>query len=191
MLHILSTHDLYVPPDQWDAFEALRMQLLRDIQPVNQVQTEFTNTLIRATWEIRRCNFAEKQLGAELGGDPLLATETTAIRRLRLIQRTRLLAEREKRMALQELKKLQTDHAIRRIDDYRGLLELPVPVQAKALVAAARQAGGYQKHERLTFAPVAKMMNQQASKQGLGTTAWEAWLQHQAAPPPPAQAAVP
>jgi hypothetical protein len=177
MLTILSADMLPVPPDQRDAFEAIRKQLLRDTQPVNQVQAGFTNSLIRATWQVHRCDLAEKQLGEELGVDPLLSSD----KRLGQIQRTRTQAEREIRLALKELKKLQTDHAIRRLEPYRGLLEMPVPIEATKLVAAARQAGGTKKHETITFAPTAKKMNEAAKKQG-HASAWEAWLKHQGPP---------
>jgi hypothetical protein len=109
MLRILTEADLYVPADQREAFASLRETVLRDYPPANQLQAEAVNSLLRALWEIHRCNLAEKQLGAEIGIDPLLAED----KRLARIQRTRAKAEREIQAARQDYLRLQTAAALR------------------------------------------------------------------------------
>ena len=169
---ILTANQLGVPTAGRDLFDALRTQMLRDIQPVNAIQIEFFNSMLRAAWEIRRCDAAELQLAEN--GDTLLSPGQVIDR----IHRVRRQAERAYRLALAELKKLQTDRAIRQLKENKGLDALPVPIDTKAYIAAARAANGFTKTQRITFPPVQATFDRVARGLNLGANAWEAWMNH-------------
>jgi hypothetical protein len=183
---ILSASDLHVPLQERPHFDALRRETLRDIQPMNSVQIELCNSALRAAWTIRRCDAAERDLAQELGLDPLLATD----KRIDRIHRFRAQAHREYRMALHELKRLQTDFAIRRLKENEGLLALPVAVDSKTYIAAARAAGGFEKKQRISFPPVQAALDEFVRAKGWGETAWEAWF-HQSSLSEPRQMPIP
>ena len=172
---LLSASNLHVPLAERSTFEALRQELLRDIQPVNSVQVEFANAALRAAWTIRRCDAAERDLGHELGADPLLSGG----QRIDRIHRARNQAHREYRMALHELGRLQTDQAIRMLKENQGLLALPVPLDAKSYIVAARAAGGFDRKQRIAFPPIAAALDDFVRERGWGETAWEAWVRQQ------------
>lgn len=153
-------------------FDALRTQMLRDIQPVGATQIEFFNSLLRAAWEIRRCDDAELELAEQ--GEPLLSPGKVIDR----IHRVRRQAERAYRQAIAELKKIQTDRAIRQFSENKGLDALPVPIDTRAYIAAARAAGGFTKTQRITFPPVQAALDRVARDLSLGANAWEAWMNH-------------
>jgi len=175
MLHLLSARNLHVPPNERHSFEALRTAMLRDIQPLNSLQTEFFNAALRASWTLQRCDAAERDLGRELDADPLLSKD----QRIARLYRIRAQALREYRMALGELRRLQTDHAIRRLKENEGLAALPAPIDANSYIVAARAAGGLEKKQRLCFPPIAARLDQFFRERGQGETAWEAWLRQQ------------
>jgi hypothetical protein len=170
-VQILSASNLFVPLPERDSFEALRHEMLRDIQPVNSVQAEHFNSMLRAAWNIRRCDAAERDLGLELGIDPLLSTD----RRIDRIRITRAQEQREYRIALAQLRRLQTDQAVRRLKQNEGLLALPVPIDTKVYIAAARAAGGFTKHQQICFPPIQAALDEFVRQRGYGDNAWQAW----------------
>lgn len=167
---ILTAAQLTVAPAERDLFHALRTQMLRDIQPIGALQIEFFNSALRAAWEIRRCDAAERELAAH--GDPLLSPSKTIDR----IYRVRRQAERTYRQALAELKKLQTDRAIRQLKQNKGLDALPVPIDTKAYIAAARAANGFTKTQPITFPPFHATLDRVVRDLKLGNNAWEAYM---------------
>lgn len=186
---ILTAYDLAVIPGHRDLFETLRTQMLRDIQPVNSLQVEFFNQALRNAWTIRRCDAAERDLGAETGVDPLFAKGNTIDR----VHRVRRQSERAYRQAIAELTKLQTDRAIRQLKDNKGLDALPVPIDTKAYITAAREAGGFTKKQRITFPPVQAAFDRVARELNLGANSWEAWQKTQTPQPtttPPPHASI-
>ena len=172
-MQILSASDTYVAPHERHAFEALRKELLRDFQPLNSVEAEFASAALRAAWTIRRCDAAERDLALELGCDPLLSDD----KRLGKIRQTRTQEQREFRMALAQLRRLQTDQAIRKLKENQGLQALPVPIDAKQFIQAARAAGGIAKNQRICFPPIQAALDEFVRNRGDGDTAWEAWFQ--------------
>lgn len=148
MLRILSDADIYIAPSDRDAFLDLRQQLFQDVQPMNALQTELFNTLLRAAWNLRRCDAAERHLAQLLGCDPLLSTD----RRIDRIRLERKENNREYRQALAQLRKLQTDQAIRQFPAHEGLRVLPAPVDTPTLIRVARQAAGYRPNQPIAFA---------------------------------------
>lgn len=147
-MQILSHLDLTLTGHERLIFEALYRDIMLDVRPSNTIQIEFAHALIRAAWTLRRCDAAERALAEELGIDPLLADD----KRLDRIHRTRLQANREYRMALAELRRLQTDQAIRNCPQHEGLRHLPVPIETKHVIQTARVAGGYRRNEPINFA---------------------------------------
>jgi hypothetical protein len=186
-LQLIDAAKLHVQPADRLEFDSLRRGILADTQPVNQIQAEFTNALIRAAWTIRRCDASEADLAAELGMDPLLHHD----RRLNRVQRTRTQAQREYRVALRELKRLQTDFAIRQLKENEGLIALPVPIDAKAYIQAARAAGGHSPRQRICFPPHQAALDRLTRQQGQGANAWESNFQPPAASAPQAAATDP
>jgi hypothetical protein len=128
----LSAADFHLAAAELPIFEELRNATLRDTQPEGSLEIEFANALLRAAWTIRRCDLAERALAIELNQDPLLSPD----RRLNRIQRTRAQAQREHRVALRELKRLQTSRAILALEQTSPL---PAPVDAKPYIAARRR----------------------------------------------------
>jgi hypothetical protein len=171
MLQILDSTRIHVPESDRPAFEALRLGLLRDIQPLNAIQTQLANSALRAAWTIHRCDSAELALAQESGLDPLLSAD----RRLDRIQRTRTQAERDYRLALKELKRVQTDCAIRGLKENEGLQAMPVLIDTKAYIVAARAAAGIAPKERICFPPDQAALDQAFRASGAGDTAWEVW----------------
>ena len=172
---IVTAHQLAVPTSDRDQFDALRAQMLRDIQPVNSVQVEFFNSALRAAWHIRRCDAAERGLTEESGHDPLLLKD----KRVDRLHRFRRQSERDYRIALAELRKTQTDRAMRQLKENKGLDALPVPIDARSYIAAAREAKGFTKKQPITFPPVQATIDQTVRTLHLGGNAWEAWMNRQ------------
>lgn len=172
-MQLLSATDLYVPSHLRHSFEALRQEMLRDIQPLNSVQAEFFNSLFRAAWLLRRCDAAERDLALELGVDPLVSAD----KRIDRIRQERAQQQREYRMALAQLKRLQTDQAIRHLKRNEGLQALPVPIDTRVYIQAARAAGGFEKHQKICFPPIQAALDEFVRNRGDGDTAWQAWYQ--------------
>lgn len=170
MTAILKASDLVVLSHQRGDFETLRDSLLTDIQPVNSIQIELFNQLLRAAWQIRRCDYAERSL-ADSGLDPLLAKDKTIDR----IIRSRAHSERVFRQALAELRKVQTDCAVRRIPQNQGLAALPVPIDTRTYIQSARLAQGARRGQVIPFPPAQAALDQVAREKTGARTAWHAW----------------
>lgn len=145
-MSILTAQDLYVAPHLADEFESLRAGLLAQYQPIGATQIQTLSALLRASWDLRRCDEAELTLARQLGHDPLLAQPDA---RTRHLHRVRTQAGRDYRMALQELRRQQTDHAIRSLPENAPTLTLPAGIDTKAYLQAARAARGLRKDDRL------------------------------------------
>ena len=186
ILLIVTAQQLAVPTAGRDQFDALRAQMLRDIQPVNSIHVEFFNSALRAAWSIRRCDAAERELTQECGYDPLLSKD----QRVDRLHRFRRQSERDYRVALAELKKTQTDRAMRQLAENKGLDALPVPIDTRTYIAAARQAKGFTSKQPISFPPVQATIDQTVRDLNLGSNAWEAWMNRQSSanrsstPPP-------
>jgi hypothetical protein len=184
-VQIFTASDLYVAPDMRQTFEALRREMLLDIQPVNSVQAELFNTALRSAWMLRRCDASERQLAQDLGVDPLLSQD----RRIDRLRITRAQEQREYRTAINQLRRLQTDHMVRQLENNEGLQALPVTIDTKAYIQAARQATGAKRDEPLYFAPFQAATDAKMRQRGLGANAWDAWLKRQPGAQPKTDAA--
>ena len=178
---ILTTSDLVVRPHQRSEFDQLKREMLRDIQPVNSVQVELFNHAFRAAWNIRRFDEAEREL---CENEPTALI--TAGKNIDRLHRLRAQAERAYRQALAELRRTQTDRAIRQLKQNKGLDALPVPIDAKVYVAAARQAHGIPANQPICFPPYQAALDQFIRDRNIAPSAWDAFLQtqsHRAAAP--------
>lgn len=169
---ILNISDLAVLEHQRADFQSLRRSLLADIQPVNSIQEEVFNQALSSAWTVRRCHAAERDLAAKTPAvDPLLADPKACA----LLHRTRAQAERAYRQALAELRKLQTDRAVRQLKQNQGLAALPVLIDAKKYIKAAREATCIPPGKPICFPPAQATLDQFARDHNLGENAWDAW----------------
>lgn len=175
---ILTAADLVVLAHQRDQFAALKNEMLRDVQPVNSVQIELFNQALRAAWNVRRFDEAERDLCTN---EPTaLITAGPVIARL---HRLRAQAERAYRQALAELRKTQTDRAIRQLKQNKGLDALPVPIDTKAYVAAARLANGIAASQPISFPPYQAALDRFVEDRDIAPNAWQAFMNRAASPP--------
>lgn len=171
-LPLLTASDLVVLDHERSHFQTLRRDLLRDVQPVNSIQEELFNQALRHAWTVRRCDAAERSLAAETPGqDPLLADPRVFHR----IHRTRTQSERAYRQALAELRKLQTDRAVRQLKQNQGLVALPVLIDAKTYIREARAANGIAPGKPIHFPPYQAALDQFVRDRQFGENAYEAW----------------
>jgi hypothetical protein len=179
-LPILNASDLVVLDHDRAKFQTLRRDLINDIQPVGAIQVELFNQALRHAWTVHRCDAAERDLAAKYPGqDPLLA-DPLAFNR---INRTRTQSERAYRQALAELRKLQTDRAVRQLKQNQGLVALPVLIDSKTYIRQARAASGIAPGKPIHFPPYQAALDQFVRDRQLGENAYDAWQKRQAAPP--------
>ena len=182
---LLTNSDLVVLDHERAHFQTLRRDLLRDVQPVNSIQEELFNQALRHAWTVRRCDAAELTLAAETPGrDPLVANPKVFDR----IHRTRIQSERAYRQALAELRKLQTDRAVRQLKQNQGLVALPVLIDSKTYIKEARAANGIAPGKPIHFPPCQAALDQFVRDRHLGENAYDAWRNRQADPPSAARA---
>ena len=176
---ILTTAGLVVRPHQHAEFETLKTAMLRDIQPVNSVQTELFNQALRAAWNIRRFDEAEREICTNEPNALITAHKSIA-----QLHRLRTQAERSYRLALAELRKTQTDRAIRQLKQNKGLDALPVPIDTRTYVAAARAANGISAGQPIHFPPMQAALDRFVRERSLGANTFDAFLRKQTQPAP-------
>ena len=108
--HGLTSRDLVVRDDEQDAFHELQQSLLHEVSPAGALEQLAFNQLLRAAWNMERCQRLETDLFVN-GLDPLL--DESAARTLDRIHRYHAQAERSYYRHLKELRALQTNRVVR------------------------------------------------------------------------------
>jgi hypothetical protein len=108
--HGLTAKELIVSDDQRPAFEELRQSLLTELAPQGAVENFTFDQLLHAAWNLQRFRALEADLMVN-GLDPIL--DDSAAKILDRLNRYAARAERSYYKALNELRTLQTNRALR------------------------------------------------------------------------------
>jgi hypothetical protein len=124
--HGLSSAQLYIPEGREDEFNALYEFHFADVRPVGELQTQFFEQLVHAAWNTGVAR-------------ALLAVALHQMDDKKIANANRYLAqyERSYAKALAELRKLQTDLALRAVEQNEPIAGLPMPCQIKVIANEA------------------------------------------------------
>jgi len=115
----LFTARAFVRPEEREEFETTRASLWHEINPEGIIEETLATAILTATWRLRRCGLAEANLAATSPVDPMQADpaageeEAGAVRTQLSVDRARSHALTQLRHSLAELRRLQTEKAIR------------------------------------------------------------------------------
>jgi hypothetical protein len=110
--HGLTAKHLVIRPDQQEEFAALRDSLAADLDPQGALETITFNELLHAAWNLHRFRCIETDFCSGSPEDFLRSEITSVLDRLARYQAR---AQRAYYRALQELRTLQTNRAVRQI----------------------------------------------------------------------------
>jgi hypothetical protein len=112
---LFTTSD-FVRPDERAEYAATRAALWSEITPEGVIEGTFASAILNATWRLRRCGLVEAALAETSLLDPMAADPANEDRAARIqisIDRARTQAHALLRRSLADLRRLQTDKAIR------------------------------------------------------------------------------
>jgi hypothetical protein len=107
----LYTRQDYVKPEERELYKDFCEGHLAELAPEGFLETTLASEIIGAAWRLRRCSAAEGTLADYATQDPLLDDSTEKNRRS--IDRARASANAQFHRALNQLRKLQTERAVR------------------------------------------------------------------------------
>jgi hypothetical protein len=111
LTHGLYTRQDYVKPEELELYKDFCDGHLDELAPEGFLETTLASEIIGAAWRLRRCSAAEGTLADYATEDPLLDEATEKTRRS--IDRARASANAQFHRALNQLRKLQTERAVR------------------------------------------------------------------------------
>ena len=103
----------FVRPEERDEYYAISADFRASLAPVGILEETFTAEIITATWRLLRCSRLESELGDRFVYDPMTHVELPAPKIQISVDRARNQANQILRHALTELRRLQTERAIR------------------------------------------------------------------------------
>jgi hypothetical protein len=121
--HGLTAKHLVVSSEDREEFESLREALIAELAPQGAIETITFNEILHAAWNLHRFRRIEARISCGDLDDFILRESTTVLDRLTRYQAR---AQRAYYRALQELRTLQTNRALRAIEIVSaGLSEVP------------------------------------------------------------------
>jgi hypothetical protein len=113
----------FIRPEEQPEYEQLASQLASELNPSGVLEETFAAAILGAAWRLRRCSLVEARMVETCGIEPM---EDEVASRIQLsVDRARAQAHNIMRRSLAELRRLQTDRAIRR-EIYESAPEPPV-----------------------------------------------------------------
>jgi hypothetical protein len=156
--HGLTARHLVVREDQRPEFELLRQSLLDELDPQGAIETFTFHQLLHAAWNLQRFRALEADLMVN-GLDPVL--DDSAAKTLDRLYRYAARAERSYYKALNELRTLQTNRALRQVklDEEEekvvpaivSINDLTKQTHSEVQAEAIRMATDMMNHEAATF----------------------------------------
>ena len=131
--HGLTSKNLIIAPDEKEIFAEFERGHLRDHMPIGATQWTLFDQIIRTGWNLLRLDRLEREHMDRLGIDPILCENDTVIDR---IERYRRNYSNQLNKALEQLRKLQTERAIRTLPENTGMLAYPALVDGPKLLHA-------------------------------------------------------
>jgi hypothetical protein len=124
--HGLSGRTVFVPADREEEFTSLMQKLFDEVRPVGEMQMQYFDQLTHAAWHT---NLARE----------LLTLAYEALDEKKIVLFTRLLGQHERAFARahKTLQQLQTDLALRAVEQNEPIADLPMVCQVKALTNEA------------------------------------------------------
>ncbi len=103
----------YIRPGEQSDYDSRLDNLFKELAPRTTLEREFVAQIHRAHWRLRRCSLVEAQLSADANIlDPMRAESPNFHTQLSL-DRARAQASRQLRLAMAELRRLQTERQFR------------------------------------------------------------------------------
>jgi hypothetical protein len=121
----LTATRIFVAPDDGDAFEAMKSNLLAELCPSGELQLSLFATILHATWNAQRCISLEALLQNEArskGLEDVLLDDEIA-RKLDRIYRYKRSHESTQRKSIAELRKLQNEAFYRNNPSIASIVE--------------------------------------------------------------------
>jgi hypothetical protein len=138
--HGLTAKHLVVCDDEREEFEALQQSLLDEIDPQGAVETITFHELLHAAWNLHRFRRIEAEL-ASRGVEDLFSAENAAT--ADRLARYQARAQRGYYRALQELRTLQTNRALRTVKlDQTADPEIPALTDIRKLTKQTQSRAG-------------------------------------------------
>ncbi len=107
----LFTRRDYVKPEERDLYKEFCDGFYSELGPEGHIETALAAEIVAASWRLRRCSEAEGDLADYATADPLLDESTEKTRRS--IERARNSAHSHFHRSLNQLRKIQTERAVR------------------------------------------------------------------------------
>ncbi len=107
----LFTRRDYVKPDERDLYKEFCDGFYTELGPEGHIETALAAEIVAASWRLRRCSEAEGDLADYASEDPMLDESTEKTRRS--IERARNSAHSHFHRSLNQLRKIQTERAVR------------------------------------------------------------------------------
>jgi hypothetical protein len=107
----LFTRRDYVKPEERDIYKDFCDGFYTELGPEGHIETALAAEIVAASWRLRRCSEAEGDLADYATADPLLDESTEKTRRS--IERARNSAHSHFHRSLNQLRKIQTERAVR------------------------------------------------------------------------------
>ncbi len=107
----LFTRRDYVKPEERDLYKEFCDGFYSELGPEGHIETALAAEIVAASWRLRRCSEAEGDLADYAAQDPLLDESTEKTRRS--IERARNSAHSHFHRSLNQLRKIQTERAVR------------------------------------------------------------------------------
>ena len=107
----LFTRRDYVQPDERDFYKEFCDSFYAELGPEGHTESALATEIVAASWRLRRCSLAEGDLADYAPMDPLLDESTE--KRRRSIERARASALSQFHRSMNQLRKVQTERAVR------------------------------------------------------------------------------
>jgi hypothetical protein len=131
MTHGLTCRELIVRVDEQEKFKAFRDSLAEELAPEGEIELVTFNELLYAAWNLQRYRRLEFELESGEDSDPF--SSNNIIARLERLERYRGRAQRAYYKALNCLRELQTNRALREAQPAETAVNVPVLADIRQL----------------------------------------------------------
>ncbi|HKD10120.1 MAG TPA: SEC-C metal-binding domain-containing protein [Bryobacteraceae bacterium] len=131
---LFSAHD-FIRPGEEDEYQTTYLALMHELGPHGILEQVFADEIMSANWRLRRCGIIEASLALKLETPEATASQSeTTDKAQRSVDRARAHSHSILRRSIAELRKLQTERAIRAnidsLSDLTGLVDSQKLLQA-------------------------------------------------------------
>ena len=131
--HGLTAKNLLIHDHEKEDFQKFQEGHLRDLMPEGAIQWDFFDQILRCSWNLQKMDRMEKEYFEKNGMDAIFNSEDKSFDR---ILRYRRMLSLELRRALEELRKLQTEQALRCLPQNLAFRSISHAVNTQSILTA-------------------------------------------------------